>query len=148
MRASTQLKQIIKFIPTLISILFIFIFALLVAFLSSTTSRIDDSVIIQPATRLIFGSLLIVMLPVHLIMLVRLFWSLVLSRHAADEASRIMDERHIQRIEKRHPLDYATAIKKWVDSISTVYGVEESNVNSEEKPNESSQEESNRDKEE
>lgn len=117
MRANGQLKDIIKFIPTLASVLFIFIFALVVVFLSSITYSITSTSTLLPVTKLIFGSLLIILLPVQLVRLVQYLWSLVSSKYIAYETNRIMALRDSSHIEREYPIDYKGAMRREAETI-------------------------------
>ena len=109
-RASEQLMQIVYFMPTLISVLFIFIFSLVITFMSSTNA-------LQPLTSLIFGFILVTLLPIHLVFTVRFIWNLVLSKHVSYETNRLLDMQYSNNIEKKHPVDYESALRKYAERI-------------------------------
>jgi len=112
-RASNQVMQIIYFMPILTSVLFIFIFSLVVAFISSTTSGGN----LLPITKLIFSSILVILLATHLVNLVRFLWALVSSRYVTYETNRLLDIQHTNNIEQQYPVDYASALKKYAEAI-------------------------------
>ena len=125
-RASNQVTQIVYFMPTLISVLFIFIFSLIVAFISSTTS---DNLL--PVTKLVFGSILVILLATHLVNIVRFLWALVSSRHFTNETNRLLDLQYTTNIEKQHPIDYEKALKKHAEIILDASAKRTENTDSE-----------------
>ena len=113
-RASNQIMQIVYFMPTLISVLFIFIFSLVVAFMSSTNA-------LQPLTGLIFGFILITLLPAHLASTVRFLWNLVSSKYVVYETNRLLDIQYSKNIEQKYPIDYTGAMKKYAKGLISAY---------------------------
>ena len=110
-RASEQLIQIVYFMPTLISVLFIFVLSLVVAFMSSTGD-------LQPLLGLIFGFILVILLPIHLARTVLFLWNLVLSKHVSYEVNRSLDMQYTNKIEQQYPVDYVGALKKHAEIIA------------------------------
>lgn len=112
MRASGQLKQIVEFIPTLISVLLVFAFALLVSFLSGITYGSSLEITLLPVTKIILSLIMIVLIVVHLGSLVQYLWSLVSSKYLFYEANRIVEIDNSEAIEKEYELDYDEALTK------------------------------------
>ncbi|NQT31958.1 MAG: hypothetical protein HQ588_06450 [Deltaproteobacteria bacterium] len=123
-RASDQVMQIVYFMPTLISVLFIFIFSLVTTFMSSTNA-------LQPLVGLIFGFILVTLLPTHLVITVRFLWGIVLSKHAAYETNRLLDIECSKNIEQRHPIDYTGALEKYAERITRASQKREETTSSE-----------------
>ncbi len=120
MRASGQLKQIVEFIPTLISMLLVFAFALLVAFLSGITYGSSLEITLLPVTKIILSLIMIVLIVVHLGSLVQYLWSLVSSKYLFYEANRIVELDASKALEKEHELDYHEALTKDVEIMMEV----------------------------
>lgn len=112
MRASGQLKQIVEFIPTLISMLLVFAFALLVSFLSGTTYGSSLETTLLPVTKIILSLIMIILIVVHLGSLVQYLWSLVSSKYLFYEANRIVELDNSEALEKDYKLDYDEALTK------------------------------------
>ena len=120
-RAVGQLKQIMSFIPTLASILFVFIFAVAVAFMSNTVYNYTFNSTLLPVTNLVFGVLLIILLPIHLVRATLYLWSLVSTKYIAYEIMREMAWRSVENIERRYPIDYEGPMKRMVETMLEVY---------------------------
>ncbi|MFC1912127.1 hypothetical protein ACFLXG_03115 [Chloroflexota bacterium] len=116
-RASGQLKQIVEFIPTLISVLLVFAFALLVSFLSGITY---GSSILLPLTKIILSLIMIILIVVHLGSLVQYLWSLVSSKYLFYEANRIVELENSKALEKQYKLDYHEALIKDMEVMMQV----------------------------
>lgn len=108
-RASGQLKQIVEFIPTLISMLLIFVFALSVSFLSGIEF---GSSILLPVTKITLSLIMILLIVVHLGSLSQYLWSLVSSKYLFYEANRIVEMDNSKALEKEYELDYHEALTK------------------------------------
>lgn len=109
MRASGQLKQIVEFIPTLISMLLVFVFALSVSFLSGITY---GSSTLLTVTKIILSLIMIILIVVHLGSLAQYLWSLVSSKCLFYEANRIVELDTSKTLEKEYELDYQQALTK------------------------------------
>lgn len=116
-QANGQLKDIVKFMPTLASVLLIFIFALVVTFLSNITYSTTSSSTLLPVTKLIFGSLLIILLPVQLVKLVQYLWSLVSSKYIAYKTNSIIALRENSYLERHYQIDYKRAIMREAETL-------------------------------
>lgn len=112
-RATNQVTQIVYFMPTLISVLVVFIFSLFIAFIFNTTS--GDYFL--PVTKLVFGSILVILTATHLVNIVRFLWVLVSSRYVANETNRLFDIQTTANLEKQRPIDYTKALKKYAETI-------------------------------
>jgi hypothetical protein len=121
MRSSTQIMQIIYFMPTLISVLFVLIFSLVIAFISSITSERN----LLPVVNLVFGSILILLLVTHLVIVVRFLWTSVSSRYFSYETNRSLDIQYTTKVEQQYPLDYAGALDKHLEIIAKAYTTRE-----------------------
>ncbi len=117
MRASGQLKQIVEFIPTLISVLLVFAFALLVSFLSGITY---GSSTLLPVTKIILSLIMIILIVVHLGSLVQYLWTLVSSKYLFYEANRIYNMDTSKAMEKEYELDYQEALTKDVEVMMRI----------------------------
>lgn len=120
-RANGQLKDIIEFMPTMVSILFIFIFALVVIFLSNMSYSTTHTSTLLPLTKLIFASLLIVLLPVQLVRLVHYLWSLVSAKYIAYMTNSEIALRYSSNMERRYSLDYDGAMKREAETILDMF---------------------------
>jgi len=109
-RASDQVMHIVYFMPTLISVLFIFIFSLVTTFMSSANA-------LQPLVGLTFGFILAILLPIHLASTVRFLWNLVTSKYVTYETNRLSDIQQSENFEKQHPIDYTSAMKKYAEGL-------------------------------
>lgn len=118
MLAGKQLDQVIQFLPLLTSVLLIFVFALLVSFISGASYDGGVEDVLLPITKLIMSVSLIVFLPVQLIGITKYIWSLLLSKYVGDETSRVYDENVSKNMETKFSFDYKAALKKQVDTIS------------------------------
>jgi len=123
-QATNQIMQIVYFMPTLISVLFVFIFSLVVAFMSSTSA-------LDRIAGLIFSFILIILLPIHLASTVRFLWNLVSSKHVTYETNRLLDVQYSNHIEQQYPVDYAGALKKYAERIVDAYAKRGETSNSE-----------------
>lgn len=112
-RASDQVMQIVNFMPTLISVLFILIFSLVTTFMSSANA-------LQPLVGLIFGFILVTLLPTHLVITVRFLRNLVLSKYVTYETNRLTDVQHSENIEQEFPVDYTGALKKYAEGLINI----------------------------
>ncbi len=117
MRASGQLKQIVEFIPTLISMLLVFVLALLVSFLSGITY---GSSTLLPVTKIILSLVMIILIVVHLGSLAQYLWSLVSSKYVFYEANRIVELDNSKALEKEDELNYHEALNKDVEVMMKV----------------------------
>ncbi len=109
MRTSRQLKQIVEFIPILISMLLVFVFALSVSFLSGITY---GSSTLLPVTKMILSLIMIILIVVHLGSLAKYLWSLVSSKYLFYEANRIVELETSKDLEKEYEVNYSEAITK------------------------------------
>lgn len=123
-RASNQIMQIIYFMPTLTSVLFIFILSLVVAFMSTTGN-------LQPLAGLVFSCILVILLPIHLVSAIRFLWNLVLSKYVSYETNRSVDIQYGNNIEQQYPIDYTGALKKYAESIISAHAKKEETTKSE-----------------
>ena len=111
--ATNQIARILGFAPTLTSLLFIFIFSLIVALMSSTSTQYT----LLPLPSLMFSTILVILLATHLINILRLLWSYVYSKHLLHETNRASDLQKTIDIEKRLELDYENALKHKAEVI-------------------------------
>lgn len=123
-QASNQIMQIVYFMPTLTSVLFIFILSLVVAFMSSTAN-------LQPLVGLIFSFILVILLPIHLVRTIGFLWNLVSSKYVSYETNRSLDIQYSNNIEQQYPVDYAGALKKHAERIASHYSKRSETSNSE-----------------
>ncbi len=117
MSASGQLKQIVEFLPTLISVLLVFAFALLVSFLSGITYGSNT---LLPVTKIILSLTMIILIVVHLGSLVQYLWTLVSSKYSFYEANRIVELDSSEALEKDYELDYHEALTKDIEVMTEV----------------------------
>jgi hypothetical protein len=115
MAANKQLDQVVLFIPLLASVLFTFILALFVSFISGVGYGNGSEGILLPITKLFLSITLVILLPVQLIGIVKHLWSLFLSKHVADETRRFYDTKVSKDIENKYSFDYLGALKKEAD---------------------------------
>jgi len=114
MRSSEQLMQIIYFMPTLISVLFIFIFSLVITFMSGTNA-------LQPLSGLTLSFILVALLPAHLVITIRFLWNLVVSKYVTYEINRLLDIQHSNGIEKESPVDYTSALIRHAELFADLH---------------------------
>jgi len=117
MRASSQLKQIVEFIPILISTLLVFVIALSVSFLSGI--KYGSSALL-PVTKIILSLAMIILIVVHLGSLAKYLWSLISSKYLFYEANRIVELGTSKSLEKEYELDYHEATTKDIEVMMQV----------------------------
>jgi len=105
--ATNQIKRTLNFTPILTSLIFIFIFSLIIALMSSTSTQYT----LLPLPRLIFSTILVILLTTYLINIFLLLWSYISSKHLLHETNRESDLQRTTRLEERLNLDYSNAIK-------------------------------------
>lgn len=109
-RACNQIKQLINFMPTLTSILFVFLVSLLIVFMSSTGN-------LQPLIGLILSFILVILLSVHLMSIVRFLWRMVSLEFFTYETNRLLDVNRSHNIERQHPVDDEDAKTKYIKGL-------------------------------
>jgi len=122
-RSSNQIMQIIYFMPTLTSVLFIFMLSLVVAFMSSTGN-------LQPLAGLTFSLILVILLTIHLGRTVGFLWNLVSLKYVSYETNRLLDIQYSNKIEQQYPVDYTGALKKHAEIIVKTYAKRRETTNS------------------
>jgi hypothetical protein len=125
-RASEQLTQIIYFMPTLISVLFIFIASLVIAFMSGTNA-------LQPLTGLILSFILVALLPAHLVITIRFLWNLVVSKYVTYEINRLSDIQYSNNVEMENPVDYTSALIRHAELFADLHNKGEDTTDSDSK---------------
>lgn len=121
-RARNQIMQLINFMPTLNSILFLFLVSLVIVFLSSTGS-------LQPLAGLILSFILVILLPVHLVSIVRFLWRMVSLEFFTYETNRLLDVNRSHNIEQRHPVDDKDAKINYIKGLVNAFADKERDTN-------------------
>jgi len=121
-RARNQIMQLINFMPTLNSILFVFLVSLLIVFMSSTGS-------LQPLVGLILSFILVILLSVHLGSIVRFLWRMVSLEFFTYETNRLLDVNRSHNIEQRHPVDDEDAITNYIKGLVDAFADKERDTN-------------------
>lgn len=122
-RAHNQITQLIHFMPTLNSILFVFLVSLVIVFMSSTGN-------LQPLVGIILSFILVILLPIHLTNIVRFLWRLVSLEFVTYETNRLLDVQQSHTIEQRHPVDDKEAIMKELQILVDAYANMKRDTNS------------------
>ncbi len=120
--AHNQMMQIINFMPTLSSILFVFLVSLVIVFVSSTSN-------LQPLVGLILGFILVILLPIHVVNMVRFLWKQLFLEFVTHETNRLVDTQQSHTIEQRHPVDDKEAIMKDLKVLIDAYTEKEQDTN-------------------
>ncbi len=121
-RARNQIMQLINFMPTLNSILFVFLVSLLIVFLSSTGN-------LQPLVGLILSFILVILLPVHLVSIVRFLWRMASLEFFTYETNRLLDINRSHNIEQRHPVDDEDAKTNYIKGLVDAFADKERGTN-------------------
>lgn len=108
-----QISRILNFTPTLASLLFIFIFSLIVTLISSTSAQYT----LLPLLRLMFSAILITLLVTHLTNIFRVLWLYISSKHVLHKINRVSDLNQTKKMEETLQLDYKSAVKHQADII-------------------------------
>jgi len=121
-RAHNQIKQLINFMPTLISVLFVFLISLVIVFMSSTGS-------LQPLAGLIFSFILVILLSIHLAKIVSFPWRLVSLEFFTYETNRLLDVNRSHNIEQQHPVDDEDAKTNYIKGLVNAFADKERDTN-------------------